>query len=295
MTGFLSGCATAMITPFTQTGVNFNAFEQMIEFQLEGGTDALVVLGTTGEPCTMSETEKTALLKCAVKRKGKAKILAGTGSNDTKKAILSSKRAEDTGADGLLVVTPYYNKCTQAGLIAYYEAIAAAVSIPVICYNVPSRTGVNILPETMAEIAKIPNVAGIKEACGNMVQIMATARAIRGKCDLYSGDDALNLPILCAGGTAVISVISNLVPEETKRLVTQTLSGNLREANRLNDLLLPLIDACFCEVNPIPVKEGLNLLGFQAGTPRPPLTQIETKHREQLKQALEGVLKERLV
>lgn len=275
-----------MITPFTQTGVNFYAFEKMIAFQIASGTDALVVLGTTGEPSTMSEEEKTALLRCAVKHANGKKVIAGTGSNNLKKAVEESKRAQDLGADGLLVVTPYYNKCTQAGLVAYYEAIAAAVEIPIICYNVPARTGVNLLPATMARLAEIPQIAGIKEACGDMVQILATARAIRGTCDLYSGDDALNLPILCAGGTAVISVISNLFPRETKALVTHTLAGNLTEANELNDALAPLTEACFCEVNPIPVKEGLNLLGFDAGVPRPPLTPLEPDHRALLKRIL---------
>lgn len=283
-----------MITPFTQSGINFYAFEKMIEFQLANETDALVVLGTTGEPSAMSEEEKNALLRCAVKNANGKQVIAGTGSNNLQKAITESKRAEDSGADGLLVVTPYYNKCTQKGLVAYYEAVASAVKIPIICYNVPARTGVNILPETMKRLAEIPNVAGIKEACGDMAQILATARAIRGKCDLYSGDDALNLPILCAGGTAVISVISNLVPRETKALVTHALAENLAKANTLNDALAPLTEACFCEVNPIPVKEGMNLLGFDAGAPRPPLTPLEPEHRSLLKRALNHIIRRKL-
>ncbi len=288
MTGFLKGSATAMITPFTADGVNFDAFGKMIDYQLENGTDALVILGTTGEPATMTEEEKIAVMQFAVKHaKGRTKLIFGTGSNCTKKAVEASKRAEEFGADGILAVTPYYNKCTQGGLVAYYREICSAVHIPVIAYNVPGRTGVNILPETMAKIAEIPNMAGIKEASGNMAQVMETARLIRGKCDLYSGEDALNLPILAAGGTAVISVVSNLAPKLEKQLTSAILGGDLAEANRLNDLLLPLSKACFTEVNPIPVKAGMDLLGFEAGVPRAPLTPMEEGHLPQLLAAIE--------
>ncbi len=287
MTGFLTGLATAMITPFTESDVNFDALESMIEYQIAGGADALVVLGTTGEPATMTEEEKKQVIRFAVEKTARrAKIIIGTGSNCTKKAVEMSQLAEKLGADGVLAVTPYYNKCTQNGLIAYYKEIADSVKIPLICYNVPSRTGVNLLPETMAEIAKIPNVAGIKEASGNMAQVMETARLIKGKCDLYSGEDALNFPILAIGGTAVISVVSNLVPAKEKSLVQNTLGGNLKAAREMSDALLPLAKACFREVNPIPVKEGMNLLGFQAGVPRAPLTQLEAAHAEELKNAL---------
>ena len=287
MTGFLKGSATAMITPFTADGVNFGALGKMIDYQIENGTDALVILGTTGEPATMTGEEKAAVMQFAVKHaKGRTKLLFGTGSNCTAKAVEASKRAEGLGADGILAVTPYYNKCTQAGLVAYYREICSAVHIPVIAYNVPGRTGVNILPETMAKIAEIPNMAGIKEASGNMAQVMETARLIRGKCDLYSGEDALNLPILAAGGTAVISVVSNLAPKLEKQLTSAVLSGNLAEANKLGDLLLPLSKACFTEVNPIPVKAGMNLLGFEAGVPRAPLTPLEEGHLGQLQDAM---------
>lgn len=183
---------------------------------------------------------------------------------------------------------PYYNKCTQNGLYAYYKAICEAVNIPVVCYNVPSRTGVNLLPATMERLAEIPNIAGIKEASGDMAQVLDTARRIRGKCDLYSGEDALNLPILCAGGTAVISVVSNLVPAGVKALVSAVERQDLERANRLNDALFPLVKACFCEVNPIPVKAGMNLLGFRAGAPRSPLTEVEEEHLELLKKALKA-------
>ncbi len=289
MTGFLKGSATAMITPFTENGVNFAAFEAMIEYQIAGGTDALVVLGTTGEPATMTEEEKEALMRCAVKAaKGRAKLVFGTGGNNTAKAVRMTQLAEQLGADGILAVTPYYNKCTQNGLIEYYKAICGATKLPVICYNVPSRTGVNILPETMARIAEIPNMAGIKEASGNMAQVLETARLIRGKCDLYSGEDALNLPILCAGGTAVISVVSNLAPKAVKELVCAVEACDLAKANALNDALAPLSKACFAEVNPIPVKAGMNMLGFAAGEPRAPLTPIEEAHAALLRGAMQA-------
>ena len=287
MTEFLKGSATALITPFTEHGVNFDALEKLIQYQIENGTDALVILGTTGEPATMTEEEKESVISFAVKQaKGKCKIIVGTGSNCTEKAVLASKKAEAMGADGVLAVTPYYNKCTQKGLISYYKAIAGAIKIPVIAYNVPSRTGVNILPETMKEIAEIPNIAGIKEASGNMAQVMETARLIRGKCDLYSGEDILNFPILAAGGVAVISVVSNLLPKEIKSLTELVLKGDYKKALALSDRLVPVAKACFTEVNPIPVKAGANLMGFHAGAPRAPLSECETENIEKLKKAL---------
>ena len=287
MIGFLKGSATAMITPFTEDGVNFEAFGKMIEYQIAAGTDALVVLGTTGEPATMTDEEKEAVMRCAAAQcAGRVKLIFGTGGNNTKKAVEMTRLAEQCGADGILAVTPYYNKCTQKGLIEYYKAICGATALPVICYNVPSRTGVNILPETMAQIAEIPNMAGIKEASGNMAQVLETARLIRGRCDLYSGEDALNLPILCAGGAAVISVVSNLAPAAVKRLVSAVAACDLAQANAVNDELAPLAKACFTEVNPIPVKAGMNLLGFAAGIPRPPLTPIEEAHIPPLRSAM---------
>ena len=287
MTGFLTGSATAMITPFTESGINFDSFGKMIEYQIEGGTDALVILGTTGEPATMTDAEKQSVMRFAVeKAKGRIKLIFGTGGNNTQKAVEMTRLAEEIGADGILAVTPYYNKCTQNGLIEYYKAICGATRLPVICYNVPGRTGVNILPATMERIADIPNMAGIKEASGNMQQVMETARRIRGKCDLYSGEDALNLPILCVGGKAVISVVSNIVPKQVKWLVSEVLAGKLDIANGTNDVLLPLINACFLEVNPIPVKAAMNLIGFDAGAPRAPLTPMEPEHLETLKAAI---------
>ncbi|MBQ3019602.1 MAG: 4-hydroxy-tetrahydrodipicolinate synthase [Clostridia bacterium] len=283
MKGFFKGSATAIITPFNETGVNYDAFGKMIEHQIQGGTDAIVFLGTTGEPSTMSFAEEHVLMEYAVKKvAGRAKVIFGCGSNNTADAIMTAQKAESYGADGLLAVTPYYNKCTQNGLVAYYKAICESVSIPVIAYNVPGRTGVEIQPATMAKIAEIPNIAGIKDAGGNMSKTMETFRLVREKCDVYSGEDALNLPILLCGGAGVISVLSNIVPAKVKELCTLAFEGKLDEAVALNDKLLPLANACFVEVNPIPVKEAMNLLGFDAGTPRAPLTKIEDANREKL-------------
>ncbi len=276
MTGFCNGILTAMITPFDEYGVNFTEFGKMIEYQIDGGTDALVVLGTTGEPATMTEDEKTETVKYAVKKAaGRIKIIVGAGSNDTAKAVAASKRAEELGADGVLAVTPYYNKCTQKGLYEYYKAICSAVKIPVIAYNVPSRTAVNILPETAEKLAYIPNMAGIKEASGNMAQVCETMRRIRGKMDLFSGEDFLNLPMLAIGGAGLISVTSNIAPALVKKMYNLVKQNKLDEANAVQDFLLPLEDACFLEVNPIPIKAAYNMLGFKAGTPRAPLTELE--------------------
>ncbi len=287
MVGFCNGIITAMITPFTEGGVNLEEFGKMIEFQIAGGADGLVVLGTTGEPATMTEEEKVETIKYAVKKAaGRIKIIVGTGSNDTAKAVKHSVRAEKLGADGVLVVTPYYNKCTQKGLYEYYKTICDAVKIPVIAYNVPSRTAVNILPETVEKLADIPNMAGIKEASGNMAQVCETIRRIRGKMDLYSGEDFLNLPMLAVGGVGLISVTSNVAPALVKKMYDLVKQNKLDEANAVQDFLLPLEDACFLEVNPIPVKAAYNMLGFNAGVPRPPLTELEDKNKEILQREI---------
>lgn len=289
MKGFFKGSATALITPFTDTAVNYEVLGELIEHQIAGGTDAIVFLGTTGEPSTMSFEEEHILMEYAVKKvNGRAKVIFGCGSNNTADAIMTAQKAESYGADGLLAVTPYYNKCTQNGLVAYYKAICESVSIPVIAYNVPGRTGVEIQPATMAKIAEIPNIAGIKDAGGNMSKTMETIRLVRDKCDVYSGEDALNLPILAVGGAGVISVLSNIVPADVKKLCDLVHAGNMSEAIALNDKMLPLANACFVEVNPIPVKEAMNLLGFNAGTPRAPLTKIEDANRDKLANAMKN-------
>lgn len=287
MTNFFKGAATALVTPFTDNGINFEEFGKQIEFQIANGVDALVILGTTGEPATMTEEEKTELMRySADKIAGRVKVIFGTGSNDTAKAVAASKHAQTLGADGVLCVTPYYNKCTQRGLFEYYKTICDSVSIPVIAYNVPSRTGVNILPETCANLAEIHNIAGIKDACGNMAQTVETMRLIRGKTDLFSGEDALNLPILAIGAAGVISVVSNVAPLQIKKMCEYALNNDVASAALINDKLIPLIKACFTEVNPIPIKAALKIMGFNMGLPRSPLTEAEESTKQLLKKSL---------
>lgn len=289
MTGFCNGILTAMVTPFNRDGeVDLPELGKMIEYQISGGTDAVVILGTTGEPATMTEDEKIEVIKYTVDNfKGRIKIIVGTGSNNTKKAVEASLKAEELGADGVLVVTPYYNKCTQDGLYLYYKTICDAVKIPVIAYNVPSRTTVNIMPETAERLADIPNMAGIKEASGNMAQVVETMRRIRGKLDLYSGEDFLNLPMLAIGGAGLVSVTSNIAPAIVKKMYTLVKENRLDEANEVQDFLLPLEDACFLEVNPIPIKAAYEMLGFKAGLPRPPLTELSEENKTKLKIEME--------
>lgn len=287
MNPLFNGVATAMITPFNNTGVDYSALEMQIEYQIEAEVDALVVLGTTGEPATMSDSEKQKVLDfCFEKIAGRTKIIVGTGCNCTANAIENSIAAEKLGADALLCVTPYYNKCTQNGLVAYYNEICSNVGIPVLCYNVPGRTGVNILPETMARIAENKNIAGIKEACGNMEQICETTRLIRGKAYVYSGDDNLNLPMLSVGAAGLISVVSNILPKQLKAMTDAFFAKDTKNAAELFLNMLPVIDACFYEVNPIPVKYAANLMGLNGGTVRAPLTELEPKNREKMKVAL---------
>ena len=277
------GVCTAMITPFTKDGIDYAAFEKQIEFQIANGISALCVLGTTGEAPTITDSEYESIAKFAYdKIAGRVKFILGSGSNCTKKAIEKSVLAQKLGADGLLVVTPYYNKCTQKGLVKYYNDICDSVNIPVLCYNVPARTGVNILPETMAEIAEHKNIGGIKEACGNMEQICETARLIKDKTALYSGDDNLNLAMLAIGSKGLISVVSNAFPKEVSNVNKLFMSGKPLEANELHEKLLPVIDVMFVEVNPIPVKRAIELMGLGKGFVRAPLTELEPQHTEQM-------------
>lgn len=290
MKGHFEGVFTALITPFNQSGVNFDELGRLIDFQIVGGVDGLVILGTTGEPSTMTDEEKTEVIKYCVKKADKrVKIIIGTGSNDTAKAVASSINAEKLGANGVLAVTPYYNKCTQRGIYGYYKAICDAVKIPVIAYNVPSRTGVNITPETAEKLADLPNMEAIKEASGIMAQTMETMRRIRGKMNLFSGEDALNLPIMAIGGAGVISVASNVAPKLVTKMVKLARDNKFDEAMRIQDLILPLENALFCEVNPIPVKAAMNMLGFDVGTPRAPLTELEDEHKKLLQAEMKKV------
>ncbi len=277
------GTCTAAITPFTKDGIDYEAFSNQIEYQIKNGIDALCILGTTGEAPTITDSEYETVAKFAYdKIAGRVKFILGSGCNCTKKAIEKSQLAQKIGADGLLVVTPYYNKCTQKGLVKYYNDICDNVDIPVLCYNVPARTGVNILPQTMAEIAEHKNIGGIKEACGNMEQICETARLIRGKTALYSGDDNLNLAMMSIGSMGLISVASNIAPREIGDVARLYFTGRNKEAYELQERLLPLIDIMFVEVNPIPVKKASELIGLGSGIVRAPLTELEEEHTREM-------------
>ncbi len=277
------GTCTAAITPFTKYGVDYDALDRQIEYQISNQIDAICILGTTGEAPTVTDDEYERVAKFSFdKIAGRVKFILGSGSNCTKHAIEKSQLAQKIGADGLLVVTPYYNKCTQKGLVKYYNEICDNVDIPVLCYNVPARTGVNILPQTMAEIAEHKNIGGIKEACGNMEQICETARLIRGKTALYSGDDNLNLAMMSIGSMGLISVASNIAPKEIGDVARLYFAGRNKEAYELQEKLLPLIDMMFVEVNPIPVKKASELIGLGSGYLRGPLTELEPEHTTEL-------------
>lgn len=283
------GCGTAIATPFTENGVNYDEFKKLIEFQISEGIDAIIVCGTTGESATMSTEEKKQVIKFAIDAaKKRVPIIAGTGSNNTLSAIEMSKYAESVGADGLLVVTPYYNKATQNGLVAHFKAIAESVSIPIILYSVQSRTGTNILPETALELSKIPNIVAIKEASGNLSQIASISNLCRNDLVIYSGNDDQVLPVLSLGGKGVISVLSNIAPRQTSKMVHDFLDGNFESAKKTQLDAIPLINALFSEVNPIPVKEALNIMGYNFGIPRLPLTKLTDKNKEILRKEMEN-------
>lgn len=274
------GCATAIATPFTESGVNYEEFGRLIDFQIEEGIDALVVCGTTGESATMTDSERKETFAFAVKKvAGRVPVIIGTGSNCTRTAIELTKYAESVGANGALVVTPYYNKATQSGLIEHYKAIASNTNLPIIMYSVPSRTGVNILPKTCLELSKIPNIVAIKEASGNLSQVAEISSLCGDNLTIYSGNDDQILPVLSVGGKGVISVLSNIAPKKASKMVHDYLNGNFEEAKKAQLEAIELINALFCEVNPIPVKEALNILGYSFGVPRLPLTTLSAEHK----------------
>ncbi len=282
------GCGTAIATPFDENGVNLEEFKRLVEFQIKNKADAIIVCGTTGESSTMTHDEKIATIKCAVETSAKrVPIIAGTGSNNTYQAIEMSKEVEKLGVDGLLVVTPYYNKTTQSGLIQHYKAIANSVDLPIILYSVPSRTGVNITPQTCLELSKIPNIVAIKEASGNLSQVAQIANLCKDNLHIYSGNDDQIVPILSVGGLGVISVLSNVKPEYTHDMVFSFFEGNIQKAKEYQLNAIPLINALFSEVNPIPVKAALNDIGFNFGIPRLPLIEISKEKHEILKKELE--------
>lgn len=277
------GCGTALITPFTNDGVDFEELRKLIEFQILEGIDSLIICGTTGESSTMSLEEKKSVIDFSIKiANGRVPIIVGTGGNNTKDVINLSKYAESVGADGLLLVTPYYNKTTQNGLIAHFTEIAKSVSIPIILYNVPSRTGLNIEPETCLELSKIPNIVGIKEASGNISQVAKIANLCQDNLAIYSGNDDQIVPILSLGGLGVISVLSNIYPKYVHDLVMDYLTGNWQKATASQVYAIPLINALFSEVNPIPIKYAVNKIGFKAGLPRLPLVELSDKNKEKI-------------
>lgn len=286
------GCGTAIATPFDEHGVNYAEFEKLLEFQVKNGADAIIVCGTTGESSTMTDSERKETIKFAIDTiDGRIPVIAGTGSNCTASAIELSKFAANVGADGILVVTPYYNKATQNGLVEHYKAIASAVpNTPIIMYSVPSRTGVNILPKTCLELSKIQNIVAIKEASGNLSQVAEIAALCGDNLNIYSGNDDQVLPVLSLGGLGVISVFSNIAPQKFADMIKNFWDGKIKEATNIQLESLQLINALFCEVNPIPVKAALNLMGYDFGTPRLPLTPISPTNLEMLKIAMKPYL-----
>lgn len=282
-----TGSAVAIVTPFNNETVDLPALGRLIDFQLENGTDAIVVCGTTGEATTMTYRERMRAIEfCAEHVDGRVPVIAGSGSNSTEVAIALSRDAERAGADGLLLVTPYYNKASQPGLIRHYQVVADAVTKPCILYNVPSRTGVNIAPETYAELAKHPNINGVKEASGNFSNIQKTRNLCPEDFSIWSGNDDETAPICLLGGAGVISVVANVLPAEMHALAKLCLEGDFASAGTLQLYLKDFCDAMFCDVNPIPVKTALNLLGREAGALRLPLCEPSPENRERIRRAL---------
>lgn len=278
------GCGTAIVTPFTENGVNFEEFGRLIEDQISNKVDAIIVCGTTGESSTMTLEERKQTIKFAVDTVNKRiPVIAGTGGNCTSSVIEFTKYAESIGVDGALIVTPYYNKTTQDGLIAHYTAIARETNLPIILYSVPSRTGVNITPATCKKLSVIPNIVAIKEASGNLSQIAEIANLCGEELHIYSGNDDQITPILSVGGIGVISVLSNIAPEYTHNIVENFEKGNIKESIDAQIKAIPLVKALFCEVNPIPVKAALNMIGYNVGLPRLPLIEMSEAGKEKLK------------
>ena len=277
------GSGVALVTPFTEDGIAFDTLEKLVEFQISNDTDALIVCGTTGEPSTMSLPEQHAVIEFVVKQAdGRIPVIAGVGGNNTASVVECAKVVEGLGADAILGVTPYYNKCTDTGLIAHFNALADATQLPVILYNIPGRTGVNICPAVYEELCCHDKIAGIKEASGNLSQLVETARLTRGKAALYSGNDDQIVPLLSLGGDGVISVLANIMPKYTHNMVMNYLKGDVGAARDMQLEINPLVSALFCEVNPIPIKAALRAMGFAMGPLRLPLTEMSEAHHDNL-------------
>lgn len=283
------GAGVAIVTPMKENlEINYDKLDEMLEEQIAGGTDAIIICGTTGESATMTEAEHSEAIRFTIERVNhRIPVIAGTGSNCTRTAVELSKEAEKDGADGLLLVTPYYNKATQNGLIAHYTQICNEVNLPAILYNVPSRTGCNIQPKTLAHLVKnVDNIVGVKEASGNIGAVAQIMHLCDGNIDLYSGNDDQVVPLMSLGGIGVISVLSNVAPAYVHDMVYRYLSGDVEGSRKMQLDALPMCDALFCEVNPIPVKAALNLMGKEVGPLRAPLTEIEPAHRDVLEKAM---------
>lgn len=283
------GAGVAIVTPMKDNlEINYDKLDEIIEEQIAGGTDAIIICGTTGESATMTESEHSEAIRFTIERVNhRIPVIAGTGSNCTKTAVELSREAEKDGADGLLLVTPYYNKATQNGLIAHYTQICNEVQIPAILYNVPSRTGCSIQPQTLATLVKnVDNIVGVKEASGNIGTVAEIMHLCDGNIDLYSGNDDQVVPLLSLGGIGVISVLSNVAPSYVHDMVYKFLSGDIAGSAKMQLDAIPLINALFCEVNPIPVKAAMNMMGKEVGPLRAPLTEMEDAHKEVLKKAM---------
>ena len=281
------GSGVALVTPFNENGVNFEKLEELIKYHIENKTDALIICGTTGESTTMSDEEQLKVIDFTVKKVNKRiPVIAGTGSNNTMHSVYLCKEAEKLGVDGLLVITPYYNKTNQNGLKLHFETIASSTKLPIILYNVPGRTGVNINPSMVAELAKIENIVGVKEASGDIAQVAEIARLVPKDFAIYSGNDDSIVPLLSLGGVGVISVVANICPKETHDLVEKFLNGDVEGSRKLQLDMKALIDKLFIEVNPIPVKTAMNLLGFEVGNLRLPLVNMQEDNLNSLKEEL---------
>jgi len=285
-----TGAGVALVTPMNADGsVNYEKMKELIEFQIANDTDALIICGTTGEATTISDEDQIECVRFAKEvAAGRVPVIAGAGSNDTAHCIELAVACEKAGADAVLLVTPYYNKATQKGLILHYTAIANAINIPIILYNVPGRTGCNLAPKTVAELAKVPNIVAVKEASGNLSQVAEIAALVGPDFDIYSGNDDQILPVLSLGGAGVISVLSNVAPKQTHDMVAKFFEGDIKGSIKLQLDAIELISALFCEVNPIPVKTALNLMGYEVGACKLPLCEMEPKNLETLKTAMKN-------
>ena len=284
------GVGVALVTPMTEDGINFDEYGRLIDHVIAGGADALIVGGTTGEPTTMTEEERVAMFRYAVKKADhRVPVIIGSGSNNTAAAVKMSMIAEKEGADGLLVVTPYYNKCTQNGLIAHYTAIADAVNIPIVLYNVPTRTGLKIAPATAAKLSEHKNIVAIKDAGENVDDLLAMCKECHGKLDIYSGNDSYTVFLMALGAQGVISVVANVAPAAMKGITDACFAGDYAKARELSFKIDPLAKGLFMEVNPIPTKKALEYIGIKAGKPRLPLTEMEPEHAEKLKSIMKDL------